>query len=363
MMADCKCLYNRLIDEKEKGIFLLLIRAGLKIFSLVYYHLIQLRLLLFKLKILQVKKLNAYVISVGNITLGGTGKTPFVLWLANILKEKGKKVAVLSRGYKGSFRKKIGIVSDGCHILMKAKECGDEPLLLARNLPLGVPVIVGKNRFLSGKYAIDKFGVDTLILDDGFQHLKLFRDLDIVLINSKDPIGNGKVFPQGILREPLASLRRGNILIFTKCDKEINKSILQRIFRVWGKDKLICKSIHKPVSFISLHSKKEFALNMINDRRILALSSIGDPLTFENMLEELGAKKILVTRYPDHYDYKTKDVEKIVADFENKQTDMIITTEKDAIRLENIWREGVDLYYLKIEMKVSDEYPFFNLSG
>lgn len=361
-MLNYQNIYFSAINEKRKSLLLLLIRAVLRFLSYIYYFIIQLRIFLFRVNILQRRRLNAYVISVGNITLGGTGKTPFVLWLANVLKEKGKKVAVLSRGYKGKLKGKIGVASDGKNILLEPKECGDEAYLLARNLPNGIPVIVGKNRFLSGSYAIDKFKVDTVILDDGFQHLKLFRDLDIVLINAKNPLGNGYSFPRGMLREPLKSIKRGNILVFTKCDNGVDEDALREILKIWGRNKLICKSIYKPVSFVNIESKAELDLDLIRDKKILALCSIADPLTFKNMLNKLGAKEVWNLSFPDHYDYKQKDINKIISYAKEVQGEIIITTEKDAVRLESIWKEEMDLYYLKMEMRVSDEHPFFNLS-
>ncbi|MBU0600468.1 tetraacyldisaccharide 4'-kinase [bacterium] len=346
-------IFYKVINDQKKSLSLLPIKIGLKTLSGVYYLFIQIRFLLYRLKIFKEKRLDADVISVGNITLGGTGKTSLVLKLANLFKKEGKKIAILSRGYKGNLKGKMALVSDGEQIFLKPNQCGDEAFLLAKNLPAGIPVIIGKDRYFSGRYALDKFKVDTLILDDGFQHLKLFRNLDIVLINSSNPFGNNHLFPRGILREPIKNLRRGDVLILTKFDKETKEDPFQNIVKAWGKDQLICKSIHKPVSFIDLRNKTKHGLALIKDKEVRAFSSLGDPLTFEKMLNKLGAKKVVSWRFPDHYSYKQKDIEKIITNFKETKGEVVITTEKDALKLEEMWpKEDIKLYYLKIILEL-----------
>ncbi|GAI79803.1 unnamed protein product, partial [marine sediment metagenome] len=162
---------------------------------------------------------------IGNITVGGTGKTPTVIMLANLLKERGYRPAVLSRGYGGKKRSSISIISDGSNILAKPDEAGDEPALIAKSVN-HVPVITGPNRFITGKYAIDHLGADVLILDDAFQHRSLFRDIDIVLLDGKRPFGNGFPLPRGSLREPKKALKRADIIVLTGTDREEEKSLI-----------------------------------------------------------------------------------------------------------------------------------------
>ncbi len=201
------------------------------LFSLLYGLVVSLRILLYQKGIFQSRSLPCKVISVGNITLGGTGKTPFVCWLAERIQGEGYRVAVLSRGYKGNFSGSFSLVSDGERTLCDVRQGGDEPYLMAQKLK-GIPVIVGPQRWISGRYAVERFRTEVVILDDGFQHLPLKRDLDLLLIDSSLPFGNGHLFPRGILREPLSGLSRADALILTKVGQSGNiKKIKENLSR------------------------------------------------------------------------------------------------------------------------------------
>ncbi|MBW2599013.1 MAG: tetraacyldisaccharide 4'-kinase [Deltaproteobacteria bacterium] len=182
--------------------------------SILYSGVVRLRNLFYQTGLFKVRKLGCRVISVGNITVGGTGKTPMVIMLANLLNEKGYRPAILSRGYAGKGKSRVNIVSDGKNLLMSPKNAGDEPALIAKSVR-NVPVITGKNRYLTGKYAIEHFRADVLILDDAFQHRSVFRDIDIVLLDNQKPFGNGFTIPRGELREPASALERADIIVKT----------------------------------------------------------------------------------------------------------------------------------------------------
>lgn len=337
--------YIRIILRKE-------IKNKLTLFALnflshIYYLIIEIKLFLYEKKIIKQHHIQAKVISIGNITLGGTGKTPAVIEIANLF--QNKKLAVLSRGYKSQYEHKMAVVSDGNQILIKAVEAGDEPYLLARRLP-AVPIIIGKDRVKSAKYAIDKFGTELIILDDGFQYWQLKRDLDIVLINGKDPYGNANIFPLGILREPIRNLKRAHIFIISKVDQSLNRAkIIQDLKRI-NPAALILESIHKPIKFIGLNSKEEYPLEFVKDIDILALSSIGDSDSFEFTLKKLVSKNFIHIKFPDHYVYTKKDIHKLIDYLQG--ISFIITTEKDIVRLKEIAPPDLPILYLMIKFEI-----------
>ena len=215
--------------------------------SKVYGGVVKLRRLFYKKNILTSKRLPCPIISIGNITLGGTGKTPMTIYVVHALKQLGYKVAVISRGYKGSAEKIGGIVSDGKVLLMTPDISGDEPYMMAKRLK-DVPVIVGKNRFMAGRMAISKFDPDVIVLDDGFQHLKLQRDLDIVLLDYHKPFGNRHLLPRGVMREPVSALLYADAIILTKTDTVNNNetSSLLRKLRSFERKKPVYRSFHHP---------------------------------------------------------------------------------------------------------------------
>jgi tetraacyldisaccharide 4'-kinase len=299
-------------------------------------------------------KLEAKVISVGNLTVGGTGKTPAVERLTRVLQSRGRKVAILSRGYKsrpsGSSKPQVRIVTDGRKIALSASEAGDEPYLLARNLS-GVPVVIGKDRIAGGKYCLRNFASEVFFLDDGFQYRRLKRDLDIVLINSLNPFGNERLFPAGILREPLASLKRADLFILTRTDQVAPEHLERVKERLKGIDASIpiLDSIHLPLHFEDLKSKKKCELKFIENKKVLALSSIADPASFKKTLTGLGAIVVKELRYPDHYSYTKEDLKTITRDAKGSY---IVTTEKDRVRLEPPLGDDTVLV-LKIELRIT----------
>jgi len=277
------------------------------------------------------KKLTKPVISVGNITLGGTGKTPVCAFLARELMLAGKRAAVLSRGYGRKTRGML-IVSDGDKILAGVQEAGDEPSWMARHLP-GLIVIAGKNRFKTGAIAIEKFGTDIVILDDGFQRRDaLARNLEIVVVNAGDPFGNRRLFPAGNLREPLKCLKYADVFILTHCD-EAETGELKRELAEKNPGVLIVETRHKPCRLILAKTGQNLGLEFLRDKRIVALSSIGNPCSFEHNLEKLGCRTVERVRYPDHYAYSISDMEMIQTIADEAEAG-VVTTEKDMVRLQ-----------------------------
>ncbi|MDH5720445.1 MAG: tetraacyldisaccharide 4'-kinase [Spirochaetia bacterium] len=304
---------------------------------------------------------SAKTISIGNITTGGTGKTPAVIYFARLLKEKFKP-AILCRGYGGTKVKKGGILSDGKKIQMSVEESGDEPYLLAANL-MGIPVAVGRRRHrTAGLFRKKNFDLNLFILDDGFQHYALRRDLDIVLIDAYNPFGNGHILPLGTLREPPEALKRAHIIVVTKSNlisKEALSKLKEKLRLLCGHDRIYF-SIHRPVSLIQLPfqynaaaASEEKNLKFLKNKEIWALSGIGSHRAFEQTLLNLGAKTINNISYRDHHKYTIRNIQSIVKRV--KADDILITTEKDWVKLEAFAEHFSHLnnfYYLKIEFTV-----------
>ena len=326
----------------------------LNFLSLIYKIVLILREFAFKTGILKKKKLDCFVVSVGNITLGGTGKTPCVEMLAKLISSYGKSVSIISRGYKRK-SKGLRIVSDGRKIFTTKEDSGDESFYLAKTLLGNIPIIVCKDRYKAGLLAIKEFLSKVIILDDGFQRrYNLRRDLDIVLIDATNPFGNHKLFPSGILRESLGSLKDADIFILTKSDSAEDKEKLQGQLKQIKNNCSILESVYKPVSLIWNDEIKE--LSFIKNKRIFLLSGIGNPFYFEGMVVKLGANIIEHLKYPDHYRYSDNDILDIENRFKNSKSDIIITTEKDAIRLPEFKNIDTKIYSLKIEFEILDEY-------
>ncbi|MEW5768651.1 MAG: tetraacyldisaccharide 4'-kinase [bacterium] len=311
------------------------------------------------------------VISIGNITVGGTGKTPAVIAIARELVKRGIRVTVLSRGYGGSYEHRAGIVSDSKHLRLNPDESGDEPYLLARKLP-GVPVIVGRDRIKTGRLAMANFGSQIIILDDAFSHRRIHRDLDIVLINSLNPFGNGRLLPRGILRESLRSLRRADYFILTRADQIADGGWGTKIDTPASKPELInilfrlnpaapiLEAIHRPIDLLDL-SGKSHALEMIKGTKILALSSIAAPEHFEAALSKLGASEVSIIRFPDHHPYQEPDIRRLISIFREKKAEAIITTEKDGIRLEGKIKPAEWPFFLmRIEFEIISDPDFIS---
>lgn len=304
--------------------------------------------------------LDAAVISIGNITVGGTGKTPAVCMLAQMLQQQGYRVALLNRGYRSQKEGDAAVMSDGKKILLSAEEGGDEACLMARSLP-GVPVVIGRERRRSGQIAVDQFGSQILLLDDGFQHWQLWRDLDIVLVDATNPFGNGWLLPRGILREPMDHLDRAGLFIITKCD-QANREEIDAIYgtlQSYNPDAPIAEAVHRAtwcISFEDWNSMKprESFGDLAKGTSVLAVSALGNPASFEQTVRSFGYDVAGSLRYDDHHRYTRDDIEAMQQTAASAHA-VLVTTEKDAVKLDPalIRQYGIPLYVLGIAMEIT----------
>lgn len=343
---------------EDRGALSWIIRILLLPFSLLYRAGLSVYLGLYRLELKHKYKLPIPVISVGNITFGGTGKTPAVQTICRMLQARGLRVVVLSRGHGGSARKSL-IVSDGESIVADSTRAGDEPVLLAKSLP-GVPVVVGKDRRKSGSLARSRFAPDVIVLDDGLQYWQLYRDLDIIVLNARKPFGSGFVMPMGDLREPVSGLRRAGIVLLSNSqdmsDEEIAK-LSKRILRIAPKAKIF-RGAHVPVSFKEIGSGKVYDPEWIELYKVLGFCGIGRPASFFKMLDMLKASIVGNLLFPDHHPFSDDDIATIEDERIRSGADFVVTTEKDIARLgENAARIS-NLLALSIKFEIKDSESF-----
>jgi tetraacyldisaccharide 4'-kinase len=303
------------------------------------------------------RRLPCRVISVGNLTFGGTGKTPLTIWLAQWFQRHGWRVAVLSRGYKAQAAGPLQVVSRGDGSLLDWRAAGDEAYLLARALP-GVPVLIGKDRYRSGRYACERFGVQVVILDDGFQYLALHRDLNVVLLDATNPFGHGTLLPRGILREPVQALRRADAIVMTRVESATGTlSALCQHIRRWATHQPLHAMTTVPETLYHVITGTAAGLAWLRQRRVMAFAGIGNPPAFAATLTQLGADVVVLCAFPDHHAYTAHDWHTIVAVAQQQQVSCLITTEKDAIRLSPDWPAPLPVYALRIGVRLSQENP------
>ena len=331
------------------------LRAGLRLLSLPYRGGVAARNRLYDLGLLPQVKLPCPVIAVGNLTVGGTGKTPTVILLANLLREKGRRPAVLSLGYGGRADSPVSIVSDENRILMAWGEAGDEPVLIARAIP-GVPVLTGAKRHLTGRAAVEQCNANVLILDDAFQHRQLFRDLDIVLINAAAPFGNGRLLPGGPLREPKASLRRAHLLIRTGAEGDPIEPLEEA-----ASGMPLFRGIHRPQGIIEGRTGRLLPTGVIRGEKVCAFAGIGRPEIFRRSLIALGAQVVSFRVFPDHYPYIHSDLDALRRLAAETGANRIITTEKDGIRLTDFPEFQAEISLLRVEMEITPPGLFAEL--
>lgn len=322
--------------------------AVLSLFSMLYGMVVRIRHGLYWFHLVRSEKLPCTVISVGNLTLGGTGKTPAVIHLAALLLKQQRRPVVVSRGYGRKDGSEIVVVADGNSILVDAQTGGDEPVLIASKLP-GVPVVVGRKRYLAALNALQRFNPDTVVLDDGFQHIQLERTLDLVLVDAREPFGSGKLFPAGILREPITALKRAHAVLITRADSVSDLEPLKKIIRQ-NTQARIFTSHQTPLDLMDSRTGEAKPLSTLRGSQVLAFSGIARPASFTSLLKSLGAVIAEEVIYPDHYEFTRSDLANIYTKAADKRINMIITTEKDAVRLTNLRPEGI--WALRIELTV-----------
>jgi tetraacyldisaccharide 4'-kinase len=347
-------IYN-LATDKHKGLVAGIVKSFLYCLSLLYGLVVKVLVFIYHLK---PYRLNCKVISVGNITLGGTGKTSLVALIAQYLKQKGHKVAILSRGYKRKVTSHKSQVTS--HETM-----GDEPYMLKMNLG-DMPVVVDTNRIRAAKLAIHNYGADTVILDDGLQQWRIKKDLEIVTIDATCPFGNRKLIPRGILREPLSSLKRADVFILTKTNLNPDNQNIKDFLSSINPQSLIVESTHSPLGFYRLDDKDGFlGLEALAGENVTLISGIADPDSFQNLIVSLGINIGLFFRFPDHHNYAKEELDRIIKNSKDKNIDTIITTEKDAVRLSPYLLPTtyylLNFLVLRVELKMTkDEQGFYN---
>jgi len=334
-----------------------------RIISPLYGFLMASRSNLYRKGVFRQHRLEVPVISVGNLVLGGTGKTPLVQYIAKFLQQQGRKPAILSRGYKGSAAAPINVVSNTTDILLDAAEAGDEPRLLAEKLP-GIPVITGKKRFNTGRFAIGSLGADVLILDDGFQHMALKRDLDLVLFTTQKLLGNGRVLPGGELREPFSALKRADAFIISGSDEPLDRSVKEFISCLGSfyPEKPLFTGIYQPKKILTrLYNGKTDTILQADASKMLlyAFCGIANPASFRKTLEMTGMKLTGFQAYEDHYAYSTENISSLLHNARNSGADALITTEKDLVKLGKIFPGQFPLLGLPVQLSMREDFDRF----
>ena len=355
--------------DRRRGKRALVLRCFLYCLSLLFSFLVQLRFFLYQKRILKDQPLGCLVVVVGNLTVGGTGKTPVVERFARSLRQRGRKVAILSRGYKSKdqvkdtrskklWRKFVTgeappppkVVSDGETVLLDSEYAGDEPFMLAKNLP-GVVVLVDKDRVKSGMYAIKHFGCDTLILDDGLQYLPLKGKLNLLLVDKTNPFGNQRLMPRGILREPVRHLKRASYVFLTKSNG-VPDAQLEALIRRHNPGVDIIECAHKPQYLQEVNGSGRLSLDELKQRRIGAFSGIAVPESFESFLRNFGAHLLYTKRFLDHHRFDLEELNEVFQEAAKGSPDFIVTTEKDAVRIPEDMTFPIPLYYLRLEIDI-----------
>lgn len=354
------------ILEQRRGKRATAMRGVLFSLSKVFALAVKGRRLLYDLRILRDSALGVQVIAIGNLTVGGTGKTPVVEKFARELQDQGRKVAILSRGYRSRpaplHRRLVNklllredktpprVVSDGKSLLLDSESAGDEPFMLASNLK-DVVVLVDKDRVKSGIYAIEKFGCDTLLLDDGFQYWKLAgRRRDIVLIDCQQPFGNNHLLPRGTLREPPGHLIRANNIFITKSNGTSEE--LRNRLRRFNPRAGIIECVHQPLYFEDLFTGERHGIEFVKDQKIASLSGIAQPESFEESLVALGAELVASKRFADHHRFTQQEALNIINRGKKRGATMVITTQKDAVRFPKLDRRDLPIYFMRVEIKI-----------
>jgi len=327
-----------------------LVQACLILPALVYTLLQRLRAALYRAGLLNARCLPRPVISVGNITVGGTGKTPVSAYIARLLLAQGLRVAVLSRGYGGSLEGQLRVVSDGSKTLLSAAECGDEPFLLAQTIP-GLMVVIGSDRYAAGLLAMERLNPDVFLLDDGFQHLRLQRDLNILLLDYARPFGNGWTLPAGLLREPKSAAGRADLVIQTRCP------VAPHIAEVVA-DKPHCSARHQLRDLIPLTGGEPIPFDVLVGKKTLAFAGIAEPEPFFDELRRRGLDLVATKTFPDHAQYDDARLLEVTELFCASGADVALTTEKDGVKLNRLPREFSEKTMLaRLELSIEDPTP------
>ena len=299
------------------------------------------------------RRLPKPVISVGNMTVGGTGKTPFVIWLAHQLHAEGKRVAILSRGYGRQRVSRNMLVGDGTGLTQNWRVVGDEPMFIAQKCPWAI-VAVGKDRYQLGRWVLEQMECDCFLLDDGYQHLPLYRNLDFLLFDSTDLDGLKAVLPAGRMREPLASAKGAEGLVLTRSECVSSVQALQiRLEQALGRriDPIVVKSVPKQLIHLSTGVMK--GLDFFHKKSLLLVSGIGNPHSFGKGLKSCGWDIREEICFPDHFAYSEVDVKEIRQNIKSSGVDMVVTTEKDAVKIREWCRSDDPFWAIEMQMELT----------
>ena len=354
------------ILERRYGKRALLLRWFLLALSFLFRGIVQMRLWLYRHRFLRERNPGVLVISIGNLTVGGTGKTPVVEMFARTLRDGGRRVAILSRGYKakkppllrrlqrkwlGMERRKPRVVHDGQRLLLDSRFAGDEPFMLAKSLG-DVVVLSYKDRVRSALYAIRELGCDTLILDDGMQYLALRHRLEICLIDRQAPFGNEFLLPRGTLREPPENLSRANYIFITKSGGGGNAELVERI-REYNRTAEIIQTTHQALYLQNLYTGERLPLDALRGKYIAAISGIARPESFEEKLTQLGAELVFSKRFADHHRFTDQELAEFHQRCVRRDLDFAVTTEKDAVRFPAKFDAlDVPIVFLRVEIEI-----------
>ncbi len=345
-MVKLEAYFRDLVEGRRRSLYDRAVFTLLLLFSLPYASVMVIRACLYRMGIISAKSLPRPVVSVGNLVVGGTGKTPVTAWVADYLMKRGKRVAVLTRGYGGRLEGEVAVVADGLRRLLEPEDAGDEPCLLADLLP-GLIVVMGSDRHRAGSLAMERFKPDFFILDDGFQHLRLKRDLDILLLDGKKPRGNGFTFPAGLLREPFSAASRANLAIFTRSDGTVPPGLTLPP---------VCHARHHLAGFTSSDGTvRPFA--ELKGRRGLAFAGIADPAGFFDSLEAEGVELAATLAFPDHSSYGEEECAALARLKVSCRADFLITTAKDAVKLASASAGKLPFYVARLEIAFYDSAP------
>jgi tetraacyldisaccharide 4'-kinase len=332
-----------------------LIRALLWVPAKLFELAVRTRIAAYETGYLKPKPLGPVVISVGNITLGGTGKTPMAAYIADYLQREGYKVAVLTRGYGRRSNARRVLNSTDASAAGEVSEVGDEPLMLARALPR-VQVIVDADRFVAGQWAEREMGSDVLVLDDGYQHLQIKRDLNLLLIDATDPYGNFEMIPFGRLREPLYGLKRADAIIITRADRPFDQGQTSSIIRYFCGEAIPLLYFHSAiVGFRHLKSGQTYDPANFRDWNVATMCAIGNPRAFVDELLQVGMNVYAESFFRDHHSFSQADLDRVISNAREVGADALITTEKDAVRLENLEFGDMPVYAARLELRSDDE--------
>ncbi len=304
---------------------------------------------------------NVRVFSVGNLTVGGTGKTPAVQWLAQRFKNAGIETVIIARGDGGEYSQRGSVVSDGKRVLMNAQQAGDEAMTHARALPQ-TPVVIGRNRVAATKLAIEKFAPQAIVLDDGFQFWSLSRDFDLVLLDARAPFGNGKLLPLGRLREPKTELARASGVLLTRADAATSEELDRAKNEIQKSSNApIFVSRHAPVGLRDENSGEVFGLEKLDELKIASLSALANNVSFFDSLRACGAQAGSTLARRDHHRWRENEVRSFVKRAQSENAQVIVTTEKDAVKIDANWCAPLSLWSLRIELQIENENKLWQL--